>query len=309
MIGPGPVLVIGAACRDVDPDDPTKSRWRLGGGVAYAALVLARLGVATRAIIGLDATAATAPELPLLQEAGVTVTVHPLGRGAVFQNLETPGGRVQTVLEASDPVPVDALPRAWTTTPTWLFAPVADELPDAWAAVPAGDEFVALGWQGLLRDLRPGERVTHRSPQDAALVRRADLIGVGSDDLSSTTDLEPLGALVRQDATVVLTRSESGGLVLRSDGERLRTVRRYAAVTAVPRDPTGAGDAFLAALVAARLGAGPSSARGPGDPFPTPDDLRFAATVAALAVEGDGLAGVPDGSAVRRRMRAGHAPG
>ena len=46
------MLVVGAACRDITEDDPRG--WRLGGGVSYSALTVARLGVPTRAVIGVD---------------------------------------------------------------------------------------------------------------------------------------------------------------------------------------------------------------------------------------------------------------
>ena len=52
------VVHIGSACRDVVPEDPRG--WRLGGGVTYASLTTARLGLRTAAIVGVDATAATA---------------------------------------------------------------------------------------------------------------------------------------------------------------------------------------------------------------------------------------------------------
>ena len=42
------VVVIGAASRDLVDDDPRG--WRLGGGVSYSALALARLGLPVRAL-------------------------------------------------------------------------------------------------------------------------------------------------------------------------------------------------------------------------------------------------------------------
>ena len=297
------VVVVGAAVRDVDPSDRTQSRWRLGGGVTYGALTLAQLGLATGAVIGVDSEAARAPELDLQRIAGVWIALAPLAQGAVFVNVETTAGRMQSSLAVSDPVPVDALPEAWRSCGAWLFAPVAGELPEAWAAVPPESAFVALGWQGLLRDLVPGQRVGRRPPSESDLLRRADLVGVGSDDLLSGVELASLDVLLRPGASVVLTRSHAGGLLLRSEEGRLRAVRRYPAAPASPLDPTGAGDAFLAALVAARLGAGSRPAPVADRPFPNPEDLRFAATVASLAVEGRGLDGIPDASAVRRRLR------
>jgi sugar/nucleoside kinase (ribokinase family) len=68
-------------------------------------------------------------------------------------------------------------------------------------------------------------------------------------------------------------------------------VRRYPAIPSDRTiDATGAGDVFLAGMLAARLQ--PSL----GDP------MTVAAAVASLSIEGLGLAGVPDLAAVRRRM-------
>ena len=55
------VVVVGAASRDVVDDDPRG--WRLGGGVSYSALAVARLGLPTRALIGVDREASSASEL------------------------------------------------------------------------------------------------------------------------------------------------------------------------------------------------------------------------------------------------------
>ena len=82
------VVVVGAASRDLVQDDPRG--WRLGGGVSYAALTLARLGLRVGALIGADRLAAESRELHVLRDAGVEVAVARLDRGPVFINTETP---------------------------------------------------------------------------------------------------------------------------------------------------------------------------------------------------------------------------
>ena len=102
MARPGiEVVHIGSACRDVVPEDPRG--WRLGGGVTYASLTTARLGLRTAAIVGVDATAATASELDTLRDAGVDLRLVPLAEGPVFRNQETPSGRLQTSVRAGVP--------------------------------------------------------------------------------------------------------------------------------------------------------------------------------------------------------------
>ena len=47
------VVVVGSATRDLSDEDPRG--WMLGGGVTFGALALARLGLRTGVVLGLDA--------------------------------------------------------------------------------------------------------------------------------------------------------------------------------------------------------------------------------------------------------------
>lgn len=302
--GPAPdVVVVGAASRDLAADDPRG--WRLGGGVSYSALTTARLGLRTAALVGADAVAATASELGLLREAGVDVVTVDLARGPVFENIERPEGRLQLSAERSDPLPPEALPAAWRGARGWILAPVAAELPDAWAAVPGATALVAAGWQGLLRDLRPGAEVRHLRPSRSAILERADLVGVSRDDVDPAIELAELCRLLRPGATLAVTQGDRGGLVMEAGPDGPHHLRHYPPVRSHgPIDPTGAGDVFLAALAAARI-----EPRLVGARFAAGYDLLLAAAAASLVLEGPGMLGVPDRDAVRRRMAEGiHAP-
>lgn len=296
------VVVVGAASRDLAPDD--LRGWRLGGGVTYAALTTARLGLQTAALIGVDRDAAEAAELSLLRDAGVNVRLVPLAHGPVFDNVETTDGRRQFAFDRSDPVSVDALPAAWRRASAWILAPVAGELSEEWADALPSEAIIALGWQGLLRDLAAGAPVRQMRPGPSRLLARADIVGLSRDDVDPSIGLDELSRLLRPGATLVLTQGDRGGIVLEA-GDRARNLRRYRAVPSVqPVDPTGAGDAFLAGLLAARTQ--PKLVGGRiGQGF----DLLLAAAVASLVAEGPGLGGVPDRSAIRRRMSEGLAAG
>lgn len=306
---PGPVLVVvGAASRDVTDDDPRG--WRLGGGVTYSALTAARLGLRTAAVVGVDGPAADADELDLLRAAGVELRLIRLAHGPVLVNEERPEGRRQRCLEPSDPVPPDGAPRDWRTSPGWVLAPVAAELPDGWAAVPSEGAFVALGWQGLLRALTAGEPVRRVEPRAGRLLRRADLVGVSRDDLAPDQPLDGLVRLLRPGATLAVTRGDRGGILVRGPrggppaGPDDLDLTHYPAVAAgATIDPTGAGDVFLAALAAARI-----EPRLVGGRIGQGFDLLLAAAAASLVIERPGLHGVPDRAAIRRRMTAARRP-
>ena len=102
------VVHVGSAARDVAEDDPRG--WRLGGGVTYAALTTARLGLRTAAVIGADDAGAAADELDLLRDAGVDLLLQPLPEAPIFDNRETPAGRVQICHAVGRPLPVPSLP-------------------------------------------------------------------------------------------------------------------------------------------------------------------------------------------------------
>ena len=293
------VVVVGSASRDLVDDDPRG--WRLGGGASYSALALARLGVRVRALIGVDALAAEATELDMLRDAGADVRPVRLARGPVFVNIETPDGRVQESREVSDPIPVDALPAEWAAARGWLFAPVAAEVPDAWAAVAPGDALVSVGWQGMLRVLATGGRVRRVEPFASPLIARADLVGVGVDDFERGTPFERLAAFVGPGDTLLVTDGVRGGTAIDTSPDGSSTARSRWVAIPTPRfvDPTGAGDTFLAAVFAARLRPDLLGDRR-GDGL----DLRFGAAAASLVCEAPGLHGVPSLDEVLDRLDA-----
>ena len=291
------MLVAGAACRDIVEDDPRG--WRLGGGVSYSALTVARLGLPTRAVVGVDEEAATAHELDLLRDAGVDLLLVPLAVGPVFVNIERPEGRHQVAHQPSDPLPADAVPDEWLDSRGWLLAPVADELPDAWAGVPPDEAIVAVGWQGLLRELVAGESVRQLEPRPGPILGRADLASISREDVHPGTPVDALVGFLREGATLVVTQGDRGGIVATNAGGRVR-LRHYPAVRSQrPLDAPGAGDTFLAALTAAWVEPRLVGGRKGGH------DLLLAAAAASLVLEGRGLDGVPDREALSARMREG----
>jgi sugar/nucleoside kinase (ribokinase family) len=294
----GPEIVhVGSACRDVASDDPRG--WRLGGGVTYATLTTARLGLRTAAIIGVDDAARSASELDHMRAAGAELLLVPLREGPVYHNVETETGRVQTCVQTGVPLPIPALPAAWLTAPAWQLAPVAGEIGDPWAAALPRNAYVGVAWQGLLRHLAAGERVTRRAPTATPILARADLVGVSHRDVDPDTPIGALTALLKPGARLVVTRGHEGGLVVTVGASGPDAALRYAASPSPGEvDPTGAGDTFLAALISTVVRPTLAGRHGDGGH----PELRFAAAAGALVVEGPGLAAVPDRHSVLARM-------
>jgi sugar/nucleoside kinase (ribokinase family) len=289
------VLVIGAASQDMTTADPRG--WRLGGGVTYGALAVARLGLRVRALVGVDGATGSAAELELLAAAGVELELVRLGHGPAMENRQTGARREQRVVSASDPLPPARLPRRWgRAAEALLLAPVAGELGAEWAAQLPRGKLVALAWQGLYRRLVAGRPMIHRPLRPHPLAARANIALVSADDaLAGGSPLADL--LARDGQQLVVTHGARGALHVerRRAGLAARDVPPLGPVPEV--DPTGAGDVFLAAWCAAMVGAPAERAQLRWPP------LAIAAAAASLSVEGSGLAAVPTLAQVCRRLR------
>ena len=307
------VVHVGSACRDVAPEDPRG--WRIGGGVMYAALTTARLGLRTAAVVGVDDDAANAVELEQLLDAGVELLRVPLTEGPIYHNVETATGRVQTCVQPGVPLPIPTLPPDWMAAPGWSVVPVAGEVHDEWADVVPPDAHVAVAWQGLLRVLRAGERVRQLPPRPSSVLARADLIGVSRHDVAPDVPLRTLWSLLSPWADLLITQGADGGLLVRlgPGGGPAELLRYRSPASEREIDPTGAGDTFLAALHVSGL-------RGAADAGAGQDatdrraavrralDLRFAAAAGSLVVEDWGLSGVADLAATEARLTRDATP-
>ena len=247
---PKPTLVVvGAATRDVDPSDPRG--WKLGGGVTYSAMAAARLGVSVRALVGADELAATAHELDALRDAGVAVHVQELASGPVFDNRRTPNGRVQFALAASDLLTPAMLPEEWHAPDSALLAPVAGELAEDWSTAFAPATFVTLAAQGLLRRLDPGREVVRLEFEHGPVIHRADAIAISPEDVPDGAP--PIRDWTRPGQHVLMTHGKRGCVALTRTSSGLDGVFMPPLPPRKAVDPTGAGDTFVAAWLAARM--------------------------------------------------------
>jgi sugar/nucleoside kinase (ribokinase family) len=286
------VVVVGAASRDLDPNDPRG--WHLGGTVTYASLAIARLGLRVRTLIGVDDKAASAHELGLLVAAGCEIELARLRNGPVFDNQETPAaGRRQIAHSASDRIPMRELPRAWRNSSAALLGPVAGELGPAWESAFAPKTTVGLAWQGLLRRLVAGQPVGPRPIRPLALIRRADLAIVSAEDVALAGGRTPLRELLpRAGQQLVVSHGAEPAvwMVREQDGVRARLIPVPPVTTL--RDTVGAGDVLLGAWLAAAVTTGKADARA----------VQFGMAAASAKVEAGPLADMPDLRALCERL-------
>ena len=283
---PPTVLVVGAASRDIDRADPRG--WRLGGTVTYASLAIARLGLPVRVVIGVDVEAAGAHELGLLLAGGAEIELARLSSGPVFDNQQTPAGRVQIAHSASATIPLRELPHRWRRSDAVLLGPVAGELGPAWARAFPAHALLALAWQGLLRRLTPGARVQPLPMRQGALARRADLALVSAEDVANGNGrFDALGPRAGQQLAV--SHGAKPVLLLRRDGNSRRA--ELVPVRAAPGggDTTGAGDVLLGVWMAIH-----AVARAGGIGLSPRQALSIAVGAATAFVEAGSLAAMPD---------------
>ena len=163
----------------------------------------------------------------------------------------------------------------------------------------------------MLRTARVPARSSSASRRrDRAILRRADLVGLSHLDVARDTSLGDLARFLHGGARLLVTQGGHGGLLVTTGDDGPAEVLRYLPTpTEREVDPTGAGDTFLAALLAVLVR--PSVAGSPGRSLARA--LRFAAAAGSLAVEDVGLAGVPDRTSVlirraRERVRRAVVP-
>jgi hypothetical protein len=237
-----------------------------GGSVLYAARALAGLGAAPRVLT------AAAADFPRAALSGIEAVVVPSPVTTTFENVYAPdGARVQRVRCAAPSLDPARLPPDWRDPDVLLLAPVLGETGVRGFAAAVRPRLLALGVQGLVRAVGPDGAVSAAPlALDAPALALVGVAVLGEDDVRGDPGL--VARLAGAIPIVAFTRGARGcELFVRG---RLRRVGIHPAREV---DPTGAGDAFAAALVLA-LARGQDAA----------EAARLAAAAGSIAVEGRG---------------------
>lgn len=288
MSAPELVLVGNLLVDDLVYDDGTTRMGQPGGALLHAAIAATAFGakVGCVSIVGSDYPAHA---LAALEARGVSLEG--------VSRLEGPGVRVWLLYEAGArrmipwlgrPTHADVSPLPESYPKAYEGAKGVHVAPMPWARQAA---FVAaVGRGGQQVSLDPCEPL-----DDAGLDRvrsalaHVDVLFVSDDEVAF---VDPAGALpslaTGRTKCVLHRRGREGGVVYQADGSRTT----WSAFPTSEVDPTGAGDVFAAAFMAAWVGG--ASLR---------DAVARGAAAASVAVEGVGasaLLGVGEGELVRR---------
>ena len=246
------VAVVGSLSLDsVDGGAP-----RIGGCPFYAARALRTLG-APAMIVAKCAAPDRQLLLPPLIRLGVPVVWQDSSASAAFSFSYESERRTMTVEAIADPWTPDQLVGPLKDVRWVHVAPLArSDFPAETLAALARGRRVSLDGQGLVRPARIGP-LTLDADYDAALLRSVSILKISEEEAELLVDGYDERALARLGVREVVVTLGSRGCIVFADGVA-ELVRAHAVRAG---DPTGAGDSFATAYLAARSGgAAPTAA-------------------------------------------------
>jgi sugar/nucleoside kinase (ribokinase family) len=266
-------VVAGNVDQDLAPD----GSWVPGGPALYAARMALSLGARVDLITRLT------DDYDRSVLDGIHVVAIEAEQCCRYANAyDANGDRTQILLAEGDPINPSFIGVSGANA--YMLAPAYHEfaaMPNLQATV------VAVSLQGPLRTTDAGGKVVHHPDPFG----QADpFIAPGTLAFFSEEDTADAPALARHIGAIggiaLLTRGYRGAVMFDGANER-----SFTAIPATSLDPTGAGDCFAMAFVVRMV---------------ETDDLgeacRFALAAGSLAVEAQGVAGIPSREAVERRL-------
>ncbi len=247
------VIVVGSTT--VDRNEIETERFvKLGGVTTYAGLAYRRLGVATW--VATRMAPADTPLLAFLKKEGVSLLVEDSPATTHFVNRVADGRRTQEMPAAAGPVRARHVRKALANADCVHLGPLhpRDLDPLVFPLLKKSRTLVVLDAQGYVRRVTRGRVIPAVSTQLGPALAAADIVKTNRAELETILRFHnrPLRQIIADYGICewLVTNGPEGGFIT----DRLGAEHRYGAVPA-PRggDPTGAGDVFLAAYIAARF--------------------------------------------------------
>ena len=234
------VAVIGNLSRDVIDGSPP----RVGGAPFHAARALRLLGGSAR-VVARCATADRRALVSPLVALGLPVLWLPAATTTAFVFGYDGEERSMTIADPGEPWTAEDALRVGRAAWLQVGALTRSDFPPSVLAVLSRDRRLALDGQALVRPARTGALVLDRD-FDPDVLRRVSVLKLAEAEADALGGEEAVAALGVPETLV--THGSRGAVLLAGNRRERVPVRRLD--TRV--DPTGAGDAFLAAYVWAR---------------------------------------------------------
>jgi len=257
-------LVIGHVTKDLTPHGPV-----LGGTVSYAALTAAALG------LNVGIVTSCSQDFNPKQLSGIAKVVIPAGNTTTFENISTPGGRIQRIHRLAKPLNSGDIPTSWKNCPLVHLGPVANEVPTGMAEI-FPEAVIGVTPQGWMREWDEFGNVHFKRWQDPQKIARiASAVVLSIEDVQrDENEIERLAELF----DILVVTEGSAGARIYWNGD----VRKIRPPLVKEIDSTGAGDIFATSFFIRY-----SQTR---DPWIA---AEFATRIAAQSVTRKGMAGIP----------------
>jgi len=257
-------LVIGHIAHDLTPEGI-----RLGGTAAYSALTARALGLHVGIVTALT------PDTSLESFDDILVLSIEATRNTLFENIQTPNGRVQYLRAQATRIDFNVIPESWRSASIIHLGPIANEM-DTVLPREFSPALLGVTPQGWMREWDSDGLISTGEWKNAdSALAGAGAVVLSREDIGG--DEELIEYMAHQTRVLVVTEG-AAGCVLYWNSDR----RRFRAPQVHEVDSTGAGDIFATAFFVRLLNT--------LDPW---EAARFATLVASKSVTRVGLAGIP----------------
>jgi sugar/nucleoside kinase (ribokinase family) len=273
QLEPVDYLVIGHITRDLTQAGP-----KIGGTAAYSALTAKAIGAKVGIVTSWGC------EIPAHSLVGIKIINHPVENSTTFENIYTPGGRLQVIHNLAGPLNGNSIPNRWLNTPIVHLGPIAGEVAPKLASL-FPNSMVGVTPQGWFRSWDENGHIhPTRWNQAEEVLSKAEAVVLSTEDVGGDEEIiEEMAAL---SPVFVVTEGYSGARVF-WHGD----VRRLHAPDVDEVDATGAGDIFSAAFFTQY-----HKTRNPWEA------ARFANLLASKSVTREGLLSVPTQEEIKNAL-------
>ena len=224
-------LAIGHVCHDWTPSGNV-----LGGTTSYASFFAKKMNLQTAILTSFGSDFE-------FQNRFQNISLHsiPSKKTTFFKNIYDGSHRQQFLLEKSNNILTNHIPKDFRQPKMVLLGPIANEL-NLGVLDNFENSMIAVCPQGWMRRWNSDGKVFHEMLDDWSVFQKADMVILSEEDLNFQMDLIP--KLAEFFNILVVTKGENGADVFFNNNKHT-----YPSFQTKMIDPTGAGDIFATAFL------------------------------------------------------------